>query len=98
MRIELLHLAVGSPKKIAGPRVSEMGVGTGLEATGGIEAGGQFIGERLVVHQAVVVGRADRLFVETLGVELAAFEAGDLGAGQRGAACEVLRAVPGPLS
>ena len=73
-------------------------MGIGLEATGGIEAGGQFIGERLVVHQAVVAGRADGLFVKTLGVELAAFEAGDLGAGQGGAACEVLRAVPGPLS
>ena len=48
------------------------------------------------MDKAVGAGRADGLFVEALGVELAAFEAGDLGADQRGAVLEILRAVLRP--
>ena len=48
------------------------------------------------MNKAVVAGRADGLFVEALGIELAAFDAGDLGADQRGAVLEILRAVLRP--
>ena len=46
-----------------------------------------------MVNEAVGAGRADGLFVETLGVDLAALQAGDLGADQRGSVLEVLRAI-----
>ena len=67
-----------------------------LEPTRRVEARGEFVGERLVVDKAVGAGRADGLFVEALGVELAAFEACDLGADQRGAVLEILRAILRP--
>ena len=67
-----------------------------LEAARRVEARGQFVGERLVVDKAVCAGRADGLFVEPLGVELAAFDACDLRADQRGAVLEILRAVLRP--
>ena len=41
-------------------------------------------------------GRADGLFVEALGIQLAAFETSDLGADQRRAVCEILGAVLRP--
>ena len=71
-------------------------MGDRLKAARRVEAGGEFVGERLVVNKAVCVGRADGLFVEALGVERAALEAGDLRADQRGAVLEILRAVRGP--
>src|SRR6185436_8937114 len=68
-----------------------------LKAARPVKTGGELVGERLIVNKAVGAGRADRLLVETLGVELAAFNPGDLGADQRGAVREVFRAVLGPL-
>src|ERR1700738_1134769 len=70
--------------------------GTLLEATGRIEAGSEFIGERLVVNKAVGAGRADGLFVEALGIELPAFDPRDLSADQRGAVLEIVRAIRRP--
>ena len=43
-----------------------------------------------------MAGRADGLFVETLGIELSAFDAGDFRRDQRGTVLEVLRAICGP--
>src|ERR1700758_29187 len=74
-----------------------MGMGIGLEATGSVETCAQFVGERLVVDQAVVAGRSDGLVVEPLSIELPPVKAGDLGADQRGATRKVFRAVFGPL-
>ena len=48
------------------------------------------------MDKAVFVCRADGLFVKVLGVELAAFDACDLRADQRGAVFEILRAILGP--
>ena len=67
-----------------------------LEAARRVEARGELVGERLVVDEAVGVGRADGLFVKMLGVELAAFDPRDLRADQRGAVLEVLRAILRP--
>ena len=94
--IELPHLAIGSPAQIAVAGVLQIHVGNLLEAARRIEAGSEFIGERLVVNKAVGARRADGLFVEALGVELAAFDAGNLGADQRGAVLEILRAIRRP--
>jgi hypothetical protein len=43
-----------------------------LETTRHVKAGGQFVGERLIVDKAVCASGADGLFVQTLGIELAA--------------------------
>ena len=48
------------------------------------------------MNKAVGAGRADGLFVEAFGIELAALDAGDLGADQRGAVLEILRAIRRP--
>ena len=94
--VELPHLAIGSPAQIAVAGVPQIHMGNLLEATRRVEARGEFVGERLVVDKAVGAGRADGLFVEPLGIELAAFDAGDLRADQRGAVLEILRAILGP--
>ena len=94
--IELPHLAIGAPTQIAVAGVPQIGLGDRLEATRRVEARGQFVGERLVVNKAVGAGRADGLFVEALGIELAAFEARDLGADQGGTVFEILWAIRRP--
>ncbi len=79
------------------PGVAQIGLGESARSRAPRRsAAAQLVGERLVVDEAVVAGRADGLLVEALGVELAAFDARDLGADQRGAVREVLRAVLGP--
>ena len=60
---ELPNLAVGSPTDIAVARVPQIHMGELFEATRRVEARGQFVGERLVVDEAVCLGRADGLFV-----------------------------------
>ena len=69
-----------------------------LEAARGVEARGKLVGERLVVDKAVCARRADGLFVQAFGVQLPAFDAGDLRADQRGAVLEILRTVLRPDS
>src|SRR6267142_1555558 len=90
---ELPHLAIGSPTQIAVAGVLQIHAGNLIEAARRIEAGSEVIGERLLVHKAVVAGRADGLFVEALGIELPAFEASNLGADQRGAVLEIVQAI-----
>src|SRR5712692_7940378 len=67
-----------------------------LETACCVEAPGDLAGERLIMNKAVCVRRADRLFVQTLGIELTAFEACDLGAHQCGTGLEILRAILRP--
>src|SRR5258706_8425969 len=90
---ELPHLAIGSPTQIAVAGVLQIRTGNLLEATRRIEAGRQFIGERLIVNKTVGASRADRLFVEALGIKLPAFDPRYLGADQRGAVLEIVRAI-----
>src|SRR5215831_18812159 len=62
--IELPHLSVGSPSKIALPRVSEVEMRNLLEAARRIKAGGQLVGERLVMNKAVCACRRDGALVK----------------------------------
>src|SRR6202140_1536894 len=94
--IELPHLAIGSPPQVAVPGVSQVEMRYFIEATGRVEARSKFVGERLIVNKAICAGRADGLFVQTFGIEVAALQAGDLGANQCGAVFEILRAVLSP--
>src|SRR5260370_8977642 len=97
MLLELPHVAIGSPAKIAVAGVLQIHTGDLLEATRRVEAGSQFIGERLMVNKAVGVSRADGLFVEAhYPVKIATVEASNLGADQRGAVLEILRAIRRP--
>ena len=93
---ELPHLAIGSPTQIAVARVLQIHTGNLLEATRRVEAGSEFIGERLIVDKAVGAGRADGLFVEALGIDFPAFDPRYLGADQRGAVLEIVRAIRRP--
>src|ERR1700751_4066135 len=74
-----------------------MGMGIGLEATGSVKTCAQFVGERLVVDQAVVACRSDGLVIEALSIDLPPVKAGDLGADQRGSTRKIFRAVFGPI-
>ena len=94
--IKLPHLAIGSPVEIAVAGVLQIHTGSLLEAARRIEAGSEFIGERLVVNKAVCAGRVDGLFVETFGIELPALDPRKLGADQRGAVLEIVRAIRRP--
>ena len=49
-----------------------------LESASRIEAGGELVGEGLVVNEAVCSCRVDSLLVEALGIKGAALDAGDL--------------------
>src|ERR1700757_2154741 len=91
--VELPHFSIGSPAQIVVSGVLEVGMGIGLEATSSVEARGHFVGERLVVDQAVVTGRSDGLVIETLSIELPPVKSGDLRADQRGATRKGFRAV-----
>src|ERR1700716_2394524 len=81
---ELPHLAIGSPTQIAVAGVLQIHAGNLLEAMRRVEAGSQFIGERLIVNKAVCVSRADGLFVEAHRFNIAAVDPRDLGPDQCG--------------
>ena len=68
----------------------------GLEAARRVEATGQLIGERFDVDDVVLTSRPDSRFVQTLRVQLASVDAGDLGTDERTAVLEILRAVLRP--
>src|SRR5260370_23104875 len=93
---ELPHFAERAPPKIAVPRVSQIGVGDGLEAARRIEAGSEFIGERLIVNKAVGASRANGLFVKALGLQFPLFQTRELGANQCRPGCEPCRTVVCP--
>src|SRR5262249_23538715 len=64
--------------------------------TSGIESRGELVRNRLVVDEAVVVRRADSLFVQLLRVERTPFNPGDLRTHQSDAVFKILRAMMGP--
>src|SRR6185295_17644546 len=72
-------------------------MGNDLEATRRIEPRRQFAGQSFVLVEAVLACGPDGLLVETLGVQLPAFQARNLGGDERRAVCEVRRAQRGPL-
>ena len=96
--VEVAHLAVGSPAEVAGPGLPQVGVGDRRGAARGVEAGGDLVGDRLVVDEAVRARGRDGALVEVHGVELASFDAGDLGGDEERAVLEVLRAGGGPAA
>ncbi len=94
--IQLPYLAVGPPTQIAVPGVPKVRLGDGLEATCRVEPRSELACDPFVLNEPVLPSQPNGLFIETLGVKLSAFDAGDLGTDQRGSICEVLGAVMGP--
>src|SRR3954447_25791423 len=94
--IELPYLALGAPAEITIPRLAQMGVGGCLGAARVVEPGGRLIGDRFVLNEAVIAGRANCLFVETHGVAFAAFDPGHFRAYQCRTIVEILRAILRP--
>jgi hypothetical protein len=94
--VELPHLAVRSPADVAVARVAPIQLRNLFEAVGCIETRRQFASERLVVDETIGTCRANGLFVKAFGIELATFDVRDLGADQRSAVLEILRAICRP--
>src|SRR5882762_9082480 len=91
--VELAHLAIGSPTQVTVSGVSQVELRDLLEAPARVEARREFIGERLNVQKAVGAGRADGLFVKAHRLNLAAFNARDLGGYERRTTLEIFRAM-----
>src|SRR5262249_28553371 len=96
--VELPHLSVGSPSEITTPCVCQVEMCDFLEAARRVKAGSQLIGERLVVDEAVCLGRLDRPFVKTLRIQLATFQSGNLSTDKGGAVLEIFGAALCPDS
>src|SRR5262245_23454915 len=77
--IELPDFACGPPAEVAVASVPQIRKRDLLEAPRCEEARGEFVGEGLIVDEAVYLRRADGLLVQALGIELAAFKACNLG-------------------
>src|SRR5262249_19277512 len=92
------YLAVSPPTQIAVAGILQVHAGDLLEPTDRVKAGGELIGQGLIMNKAAGVGRADSLFVELLGVEVAAFNPRYLRAHEGEPVPEIFRAVLGPYS
>src|SRR4029077_1958699 len=95
-RVEGPDLAQGPPAFVAVARLPQVGLGAGVEASTGVERAGKLARKRLVGHEPVVARQPDRVFVQTLRIEITAFEPRDLSADQRLPVGEVLWTVLGP--
>src|SRR5258708_32130917 len=87
--VEVSHLPDGSPTKVAVAGVPQIQVRELLEPTRRVKARSQLVSDRLIVNKAICTGRADRLLVETLSIELAAFDPRDLCADQGGSVLKI---------
>jgi hypothetical protein len=94
--IQLPHLPHRTPSEIAGPSVLKISVGARVVAARKIKLCRAFVGNALVVSEAIFASRPDGLLIETLGVQLPAFDPGDLGSNQRQAVPEIVRAILRP--
>src|SRR5262249_62197631 len=88
---------VGSPAEITSSCVAQIEMGDVLEATRCVKAGGQLVGERLVVNKAVCACRRYGALVQLHGLERASFDAGNLCSGQRRTILEILPTIRRPV-
>src|SRR6516164_1121699 len=94
--VELSHFSICAPCCVTGTGVAQVGVGKLIEPACAVEGGSAFVGEALVVNEAVYASRADSHFVPAHGVKVTAFDPGNLGAYQCRTVFEVIRAIRGP--
>src|SRR5260370_41872257 len=81
--VELLYFSVGAPMVVAVPRIPEMGVAGRFETARQVVLRRQFVGQALVLNEAVLTRQMNSLLVKTQGLSVSLFEAGDLGQNQR---------------
>ena len=96
--LELPDLAQGAPAEITVPCVPQIGLGDGLEAARRVEPRGHLMGQAFVLHEAVLASRLNGLLVQSHGIDVASFEAGDLGRHQGVLVGERRRVGFGPLA
>src|SRR5206468_356164 len=84
--------------RVTGTRLAQICIGKWFESAGPVECRREFISDSLVLDEAVLTGRADRLFIEAHRVQLPAFSASDLGRHQRVSVEEILRAIVSPFA
>src|SRR5262249_30631106 len=94
--IELPHLSVGAPAEITAACISQVEMRDLVEAARRVKAGSQLVGERLVVDEAVCLGRHDGALVQVHGIDRAPLETGDLSADESYTIIEVLRTIRRP--
>jgi hypothetical protein len=75
------------------PSVAQIGVPNLLETACQVEARGELVSKRLVVDKTIRMRRANRLLVEMLSSQFAAFYSRDFCAYQRGTVFEVFRTI-----
>src|SRR5437899_10345005 len=93
---ELPHLAGRAPAKVPAPRLPQIRAGERIEAARRVEPRGHLMGKALVLHEAVLAGRSNGLFVEAFGVQFPLFQTRELGANQCRPVCERCRTVVCP--
>src|SRR5262249_29599933 len=90
---ELPTFPIGSPSEVAIAGVPQIRMRDRLEAACRVEARSEFVGECLILDEAARACRADPLLVESHGIDVATFDARDLGGHQGGAVLEILRTI-----
>src|ERR1700733_6577852 len=94
---ELPHLAGRAPTQIAAPRFTHTGPGDRIEVARREESRGQFMGQALVLHETVLSGRANGLFVHTHCIGVSPLDASDLSRHQSVSVGERRWKICGPL-
>ncbi len=89
-------LSVGAPMAVAGPGIAQVGPRDFLQPARRVKLRREFVGDRLIVNEAVRVGRADRRFVEVFRIEHPALNPRDLRAHQGGSVFKIGGAMLGP--
>ncbi len=96
--VELLHLAVRTPAVVAVPRVAKMGVARRFQTVRQAVLRRQFVGQPLVLNEAVLTRQMDCLLVKLQGIGVSLIEAGDLSRHQSVLVAEGRWIVVGPLA
>ena len=95
---ELPDLSVGAPAEITGSGVAQICMGDSLETERHVETRGHLVGQRLVLHEALLAGRLNGLLVQTHRIAVSTPEAGDLSRHQGVFVAECRRIVFGPFA
>src|SRR5262245_65492645 len=94
-RLELPDFPLSAPLPVPRPSVPHVRFRDPVEAIGCVELRGPFQGEGLVVDEAVLARRTDRVLVQLRGVALPAFDPRPVGGDQRGTLPEICRTLAG---
>src|SRR5262249_29355884 len=89
--IQLPHLSVGSPCRVAGAGIAQVGVRELIEPACAVKDRSALISERLVLDAAARAQGSNSLFVKAHRVEVAGFDPRNFGRYQRGTVLEILR-------